>query len=171
MMNDQTLILEQSDSTKKPIVSRSRRKLLLAGSVVAWVAAFSILPGCGGGGTSSGAGFSNNISGVWSGTIVAGGNILAVVVTVNQAVSGRSLASSSVRNAAQALTGTLFVEGEGTNPVNGTKDGNVWSVSGSFGSSIVTVNQALTSANTSAGNLVEEIGGATNTFNLNLTRS
>ena len=170
MMNNQTLILEQSDSTKKPIVSRSRRKLLLAGSVVAWVTAFSILPGCGGG-SSSGAGFSNNISGVWSGTVAAGGPPTPVVVTVNQAVPGRSLASSSVLNAAQALTGTVAIEGEGSLTVNGTKDGNVWSVSGIVSGATVTVNQTLTSVNTSAGNLVVEQGGTTETFNLNLTKS
>ena len=129
-----------------------------------------LLFGCGGGGSSSsGAGLSNNISGVWSGTIAAGGTPLPVVVTVNQAVPGRSLASSSVLNAAQALTGTIAAEG--TITVNGTKDGNVWNVSGNAGpSAIITVNQTLTSVNTSAGTLVVETG-TTETFNLNLTKS
>ena len=56
-MSNKTIDQNTPDSSDQSKVSKTRRKLLLTGSALAWGAAITSLPGCGGsGGTDSGAG-------------------------------------------------------------------------------------------------------------------
>jgi hypothetical protein len=96
---------------------------------------------------------STNVSGVWSGATTVIGVAAVVNVTVNQAVS------DSAENPAQALTGTITVNGVDSIDVTGTKEGDAWSLSGALDGTIVSLNQTLSSAGGSSGSLSVTLGG------------
>lgn len=55
-MVDKYIAQKKSDSSNRAMVSKTRRKLLLTGSALAWGATITGLPGCGGGGSDAGSG-------------------------------------------------------------------------------------------------------------------
>ncbi len=123
------------------------------------VVLFSLILAACGGGSSDGGGesepaevatyetHSTNVSGVWSGTTTLHGATLVVNVTVHQAVS------DSAENPAQALTGTITLNGGAPFNLTGTKTGDAWSVSGASAAAILSTDQTLSSAGGSTGTI------------------
>jgi hypothetical protein len=110
---------------------------------------------------------SGNISGTWSGQATMFGAPTNVTLSINQPVSDTSLTG------VQSLTGKLSLANGSPLAVTGSKQGDMWSVSGSAGSTIATVHQTLTSANASSGDFTLQVGSPNNqgTVALNLTKS
>ena len=115
------------------------------------------LGACGGGGSSSGVDtgtaehetYSTNLSGVWTGTAEMFGEFdeVVVTVTVHQAVS------DSAESPAQALTGTVTLNGGSPGNLTGTKNGNGWSISGAADGVIGSIEQTLLSGSKSSGTI------------------
>ncbi len=133
-----------------------------------------ILAACGGGSSDSGGEsepaevatyetHSTNVSGVWSGTTTMFGAAVVVNVTVHQAVS------DSAENPAQALTGTVTLNGGAPFNLTGTKEGDAWSVSGASAAAILSTDQTLSSAGDSSGTLSLTIGAPDNTGTVDLS--
>ncbi len=139
------------------------------------VVLFSLILAACGGGSSDGGGesepaevatyetHSTNVSGVWSGTTTLHGATLVVNVTVHQAVS------DSAENPAQALTGTITLNGGAPFNLTGTKTGDAWSVSGASAAAILSTDQTLSSAGDSSGTLSLTIGAPDNTGTVDLS--
>ena len=106
---------------------------------------------------------STNVSGVWSGTTTMFGAAVVVNVTVHQAVS------DSAENPAQALTGTVTLNGGAPFNLTGTKEGDAWSVSGASAAAILSTDQTLSSAGDSSGTLSLTIGAPDNTGTVDLS--
>jgi len=143
------------------------------------VVLFSLILAACGGGSSDGGGesepaevatyetHSTNVSGVWSGTVTSPlGAAVVVIVTINQAVS------DSAESPAQALTGTVTLDGGAPFNLTGTKEGDAWSVSGEApGWAVVSTDQTLSSAGDSSGTLIiNELPHVTTTMDLSLTK-
>ena len=125
-------------------------------NLVIMAAVVLLSAGCGGGGSSDGAGadpgFSDNLSGVWSGSLTGAGiPTIPIVVVINQPVSGSVI---SVRHATVGLNGTLTAEGVAY-PMSGTKDGNSVTMQVAAGTNI-TLTGALSSANSMNGNFTSD---------------
>ena len=139
------------------------------------VVLFSLILAACGGGSSDGGGesepaevatyetHSTNVSGVWSGTTTMLGAAVVVNVTVHQAVS------DSAENPAQALTGTVTLNGGAPFNLTGTKEGDAWSVSGASATAILSTDQTLSSAGDSSGTLSLTIGAPDNTGTVDLS--
>ena len=139
------------------------------------VVLFSLILAACGGGSSDGGGesepaevatyetHSTNVSGVWSGTTTMFGAAVVVNVTVHQAVS------DSAENPAQALTGTVTLNGGAPFNLTGTKEGDAWSVSGASAAAILSTDQTLSSAGDSSGTLSLTIGAPDNTGTVDLS--
>ncbi len=111
---------------------------------------------------------STNISGVWSGTFIA--PVGAVTATVNQPES------DSAENPVQTLTAVLTIDlgGPVFMSVTGTKSGDTWSASGTDGTSIVSIEQTLSSDDNSSGTISIQspaIAGAVLVLDYDLTKS
>jgi len=160
-------------SATLPKQSITRRKLLKVGASVFFISTFAELSGCGGDSSSGSNSFSSNISGVWTGIAIFFGVSTTVTVTTNQPVSGRSSTTNSGLLSAQAITGTISLNGGTALNATGSKDDNGWSLSGAQGDTVVTLNQTLNSATTTTGTMTLQVGSPSNqaTVGLNLTKS
>jgi hypothetical protein len=110
---------------------------------------------------------SANISGNWSGQATLFGVLTNVTLSISQPTSDSSLSG------VQSLTGTVTLNTGSPLAVTGSKHGDSWDVSGNASSTIITVHQTLTSANSSSGDLTLQVGSPSNqgTVTLNLHKS
>jgi len=95
------------------------------------------------------------------------GALTNVTIAVSQPVSDPAAA------VAMALSGSLTLNNGTPLAMTGTKEGNVWNMSGNNGTVIASVHQTLTSATTGTGDFTLQIGPPSNTgtVGLNLTKS
>lgn len=125
------------------------------------------LAGCGGGGSDDGAGgdtgFTDNLSGSWTGELSAAGiGTIPIGVVINQPVAGSLV---SIRHVEVSLNG--IVTGEGVPyPFTGTKNGNSVTIEFVASGSTSVLTGALSSANAMNGNFTSDPAGVAGTWQL-----
>lgn len=126
-----------------------------------------LVTACGGGSSDDGAGgdtgFSNNLSGSWTGELSAPGiATIPVGVVIDQPVAGSLV---SIRHAEVSLNGIVTAEGV-PYPFTGTKDGNSVTIEFVASGSTYVLTGALSSANAMNGNFTSEPAGVAGTWQL-----
>lgn len=126
-----------------------------------------LVTACGGGSSDTGAGedtgFTNDLSGSWTGELSAPGiGTIPIGVVINQPVAGSLI---SIRHAEVSLNG--IVTGEGVPyPFTGTKDGNSVTIEFVASGSTSVLTGELTSANAMNGNFTSDPAGVAGTWQL-----